>query len=74
MQRRTTLEVSRKQTEHSRAFGLAIAQKLREGGHLVAFDGRLNVLDFQDLRIRLRLLWPTIGEVGQVWRIRVERG
>jgi hypothetical protein len=40
---------------------------------LVAFDGRLNVLDFKKLRIRLRLLWPTCGEVGRVWRIRVER-
>ena len=30
-------------------------------------------MDFQELRIRLRLLWPAIGEVGQVWRIRVER-
>jgi hypothetical protein len=59
--------------EDGREFGLAIAQKLREDGHLVAFDGRLNVLDFPELRIRLRLLWPTFGELGQVWRIRVER-
>ena len=51
----------------------AIAAKLREEGHLVAFDGRLNILDFPELRVRLRLLWPAFGEVGQVWRIRVER-
>ena len=66
-------ERARQRREHGREFGVAIARKLREDGHLVAFDGRLNVLDFSELRIRLRLLWPTIGEVGQAWRIRVER-
>jgi hypothetical protein len=66
-------ERARQRMEHGRAFGLAIARKLREAGHLVAFDGRLNVLDFPELRMRLRLLWPTAGEVGQAWRIRVER-
>jgi hypothetical protein len=40
---------------------------------LVAFDGRLNVLNFPELRVRLRLLWWTVGEGGQAWRIRVER-
>ncbi len=60
-------------TENSREFGLAIARKLTEDGHLAAFDGRLNVLDLSELRVRLRLLWPTFGEVGQAWRIRVER-
>jgi DNA invertase Pin-like site-specific DNA recombinase len=66
-------ERARQRIEHGRAFGLAIARKLREDGHLVAFDGRLNVLDFPELRMRLRLLWPTVGEAGQAWRIRVER-
>jgi hypothetical protein len=66
-------ERARQRVEHGRAFGLAIARKLREDGHLVAFDGRLNVLDFPELRMRLRLLWPTAGEAGQAWHIRVER-
>ena len=66
-------ERGRQRREHGREFGLAIARKLRDDGHLVAFDGRLNVLDFPELRMRLRLLWPTFGEVGQAWRIRVER-
>jgi DNA invertase Pin-like site-specific DNA recombinase len=66
-------ERARQRRENAREFGLAIAQKLREGGHLVTFDGRLNVINFPNLRVRLRLLWPTFGEVGQAWRIRVER-
>ncbi|HET7525733.1 MAG TPA: hypothetical protein VFK10_07305, partial [Burkholderiaceae bacterium] len=58
---------------NGRELGIALAEKLRRDGHLVAFDGRLNVLDFTNLRVRLRLLWPTPGEVGQVRRIRIER-
>lgn len=57
----------------SRQFGFALAERLREAGRRVAFDGRLNVLDFEGFRMRVRLLWPTFGEVGQTWRIRVER-
>jgi hypothetical protein len=59
--------------ENGHAFGAAFAGKLSERGHLVSFDRRLNVFNFPGLRMRLRLLWPTVGEVGQVWRIRVER-
>lgn len=66
-------ERARQRVAHGREFGLAIARRLREDGHLVAFDGRLNVLDFPEFRMRLRLLWPAVGEVGQAWRIRVER-
>lgn len=67
------VERTRQRRENRREFGLAIARRLREDGRHVAFDGRLNVLDFSELRVRLRLLWPTFGEVGQAWRIRVER-
>jgi hypothetical protein len=41
-----------------------MVRKLTEDGHAVAFDRRLNVLEFSDMRVRLRLLWPTFGEVG----------
>ena len=64
---------ARQRRENGRELGIAIAWKLREDGHKVSFDGRLNVLDFPQFRMRLRLLWPMLGEVGQAWRIRVER-
>ena len=67
------LERANLRRKHSREFGVAIARRLKQDGRLVAFDGRLNVLAFPGLRVRLRLLWPTFAEVGQVWRIRVER-
>ena len=38
----------------------------------MAYDARMSVLHFHELRIRLRFLWPTLGEVGRVWRIRVD--
>lgn len=51
----------------------ALTRTIREHGHVVAYDGRMNVLDLQELRMRLRFLWPTIGEAGHVWPIRVDR-
>jgi hypothetical protein len=33
----------------------------------------MNVLSWYGLKIRLRFLWPTVGEAGRVWPIRVER-
>jgi hypothetical protein len=59
--------------ENVREFGAAITGKLREDGHVVRFDGRLNVLNLQEVSIRVRLLWPMTAEFGQAWRIRVER-
>lgn len=56
-------ERTRQRREDAHAFGLAIKHKLREDGHLVGFDGRLHVLS----------LWPTLGDIGQAWPIRVER-
>jgi hypothetical protein len=44
-----------------------------EDGHRAAYDRRMSVLNFPELRVRLRFLWPTLGEVGRVWRIRVDR-
>jgi hypothetical protein len=58
---------------HRRDFGLAIAGRLRENGLQAAFDGRLNVLEFPTLRMRLRLLWSSFGSVGEAWSMRVER-
>ena len=70
---RALLARAKLRRQESREFGVAIAQKLREDGQEVVFNGRLNVLDFPELRMRVRLLWPTSCEVGQAWRIRVER-
>jgi len=72
-QRRTLLERAKRHVANGREFGRAIAAKLREDGHTVAFDGRLRVLNFSELKVRVRLLWPTPSKVGQVWSIRVER-
>jgi hypothetical protein len=70
---KAVFERGRQRRANAREFGLAMVRKLTEDGHAVAFDRRLNVLDFSDMRVRLRLLWPTFGEVGDAWRIRVER-
>ena len=58
---------------NGKALDAALAERLSEDGRPVAFDRRLNVLNFSGLKMRVRLLWPTVGEVGQVWRIRVEQ-
>lgn len=58
---------------NGKALGTALADRLSEGGRRVAFDRRLNVLTIAGMKVRVRLLWPTVGEVGQVWRIRVEQ-
>ena len=58
---------------NGKALGTALAERLSEKGRPVAFDRRLNVLNFPRLKMRVRLLWPTDGEFGQVWRIRVEQ-
>ena len=67
------MERAQRRRERGREFGNAFAGKLREEGHQVVFDGRLSALNFPELRMRVRLLWPTLGGVGQAWRIRVER-
>ena len=66
-------ERAQQRRDDLREFGNAVAQRLREVGHQVTFDGRLNVFDFPEGRMRLRLLWPTLGEVGDTWRLRVEK-
>jgi hypothetical protein len=71
--RKALIERSKEHRANGREFGLAIATKLREEGHSVAFNGHLNILNFPGFRVRLRLLWPTLGEVGQVWSLRLER-
>ena len=58
---------------NGKALGAALAERFSEEGRPVAFDRRLYVLNFPGLTMRIRLLWPTNGEVGQVWRIRVEQ-
>jgi DNA invertase Pin-like site-specific DNA recombinase len=64
---------ARQQQMDGREFARALTLTLVEDGQVVAYDGRLNVLDFHELRVRVRVLWPTLGEVGRVWRIRIER-
>ena len=58
---------------NGKALGMALASRISERGCPVAFDRRLDVLNFSALKMRVRLLWPTFGEVGQVWRIRVDK-
>jgi hypothetical protein len=67
------VERSKVRRANGRKLGLALAQTLREDDQLVRFDGRSNVLRLTGLIIRLRPRWSMVGEVGQVWRIRVER-
>jgi hypothetical protein len=67
------VERSKLRRASGRKLGLALAQTLREDDQLVRFDGRLNVLRLTGLNIRLRPLWPMVGEVGLAWRIRVEQ-
>ncbi|NUZ07677.1 recombinase family protein [Piscinibacter koreensis] len=55
------------------AFGTALAERLKEAGHTVAYDGRLHVLMLPELKMRLRLLYSTLSPVGRVWRLRVDR-
>jgi hypothetical protein len=71
---RKTLFARMMERKHNgKALGAALAERLSAEGRPVAFDRRLNVLNFPGLKMRVRLLWPTAGEVGQVWRIRVEQ-
>ena len=67
------VERSKVRRASGRKLGLALAQTLREDDQLVRFDGRSNVLRLTGLNIRLRPLWSMVGEVGLVWRIRVEQ-
>lgn len=56
-----------------KALGIALADRLSERGRRAVFDRRLNVLHCSGLKMRVRPLWPTDGEIGQVWRIRVDQ-
>ena len=47
--RKGIVDRARQRRENGRELGIAIAWKLREDGHKVSFDGRLNVLDFPRL-------------------------
>jgi hypothetical protein len=63
---------ARQHRSDAREFAGTLTRTLVEDGHIVAYDARMSVLHFHELRIRLRFLWPTLGEVGRVWRIRVD--
>lgn len=63
----------RQHRSDARAVARDLTRTLAEDGHLVAYDGRVGVLHFNALRVRLRSLWPTLGEAGRVWLIQVAR-
>lgn len=70
---RALAERARQRRANTAAFGLAIAERLREAGLLVTFSGRYNVLSFEAYQLRPRLLWPVLGERGRVWPIHIDR-
>jgi hypothetical protein len=57
---------------NTKALGSAFAARFRESGRSAAFDRRLNILTLSGLKLRVRPIWPTEGEPGRVWRIRVD--
>lgn len=67
-------ERARQRRANTAAFGLAIAERLREARLLVTFSGRYNVLSFEAYQLRPRLLWPMLGDRGRVWPIHIDRG
>jgi hypothetical protein len=59
--------------QDGKALGQALADRFSERGTPATFDRRLNVLCFSGLKLRVRPVWPTDSETGQVWRIRVDQ-
>jgi DNA invertase Pin-like site-specific DNA recombinase len=58
---------------NARQLGKALAERLREAGHVVSYDGRLHVVLFRSFTIGVLLLWPTLGEHGQTWQLQMRR-
>jgi hypothetical protein len=63
----------RQHQSDAREVARALTRTLVEDGHLAAYDGRMGLLNCNELRVRLRFLWLTLAEVGRVWRMRVDR-
>jgi DNA invertase Pin-like site-specific DNA recombinase len=71
--KRKLITQARQHQSDARTFAGALTQSLVDDGHVAAYDRRMSVLNLHELRIRLRFLWPTFGELGRMWRIRVGR-